>query len=172
MLVLETPCECDGAIDDKAHTRPWLIKSLIFRRRSLTSLLSSRSPSAARFAFLRSKPAANAEFSAGRAARRSGAAYLPQASQRGGKRGDKEPALFRFPNHGSGWPRRPPVWRGTRVNHNNYRNTHSWPGIWPQPARNTRCARFRVALYLKRAGALKFTAMAPGVVQLCGDLED
>src|SRR6266849_9223752 len=56
VLVLEAPSERNGIIDDEAHGRPSLTRSLILRPRSMTPLLASRRPSAARFAFLRSNP--------------------------------------------------------------------------------------------------------------------
>ena len=56
LLAFKAPRERNGIIDDEAHGRPWLIKSLILRPRSLTPLLASRKPSAARFARARSNP--------------------------------------------------------------------------------------------------------------------
>src|SRR5713226_9406559 len=56
VLVLEAPGERNGIIDEEAHGRPSLTRSLILRPRSMTPLLASRRPAAARFAFSRSNP--------------------------------------------------------------------------------------------------------------------
>src|ERR1700735_460951 len=53
---LKAPRESSGIVDDEAHARPWLIKSLILRPRSLTPLLASRKALAARLARALSYP--------------------------------------------------------------------------------------------------------------------
>ena len=70
-LVLETPREGYRVVGDKAHKRPSLIRSLIFRPPRVTPRLASSRPRPARRAFARSKPGpAGTSFSYGFAAPR------------------------------------------------------------------------------------------------------
>src|SRR5438105_2799393 len=54
-LVFEAPCQRYRVVQDKAHDRPSLIRSLILRQPRVTPRLASSSPATARRAFARSK---------------------------------------------------------------------------------------------------------------------